>query len=110
MKLIDLKNKIGMNLIAVMGWIIGFTTLVCPNIWGDGSAIMLVLIVPIMLGFVCIFIGVYFIELLLGHIIKNKFFIENPIYNIFFILGLGISVVVLIISVSMFICIMYGRN
>lgn len=109
MKFANLKNKIGINLIVLLGWVALYYGFIAPHFWGDGSSFILVFFIPLLLIAIGICFCIYLIELLSGYKIKNKFILENKVYNIFFIIGLLVSVFTFIMCLYMFISVIFNR-
>ena len=104
MKFANLKNKIGMNLISYVGWLtipMYFDMVSTAKFFGAIGFLLLqklAIIIPLItLSFIT-----YVIEETLNHRIKNKFILENKIYNIIFIVGLAISTFIFIFFLYLF--------
>lgn len=84
----NLKNKFGMHLISICGYVLLYYIFIWPHFLPPGSGFGVVLVIPVIYAFILFFFIVYLIEIIFDHKIKNKFILKNPIYNIFFIIGL----------------------
>ena len=111
MKFANLKNKIGMNLISYVGWLtipMYFDMVSTAKFFGAIGFLLLqklAIIIPLItLSFIT-----YIIEETLNHRIKNKFILENKLYNLFFIIGLLISVFVFIFFMFLFITFVFMK-
>lgn len=97
MNLNDLKNSRSANIIAVSGWIIIlyplFIKFFCSSF--DGNVIGFIvcpIYIAIYFFILIISIFVYIFETSKNLKLKNKFILENKIYNMFFILGCIFSI------------------
>ncbi len=84
----NLKNKFGMHLISICGYVLLYFIFIWPYLMCEGVFIGLLWMIPII--YIALFYSfiIYIIELIANHKIKNKFILKNPIYNFFFIIGL----------------------
>ncbi len=84
----NLKNKFGMHLISICGYVLLYYIFIWPHFLPPGSGFGVILVIPII--YIALFYSfiIYIIELIANHKIKNKFILKNPIYNFFFIIGL----------------------
>lgn len=101
MKIDLLKNKLGMNLIAILGWFslilfIYMYVVTYPTL----GICLYVLFETILVG---LFLLVYFIEIIFKHQIKNKFILCNKLYHIFFVLGLLLSLLLVLFCIKIII-------
>ena len=96
MKFFNLKNKIGMNLIGISGFVFGayYCWVVLSGNTDENSVfgLFLLLLAVIVEIIICISIVIYCIEYALNHKIQNKFILENKIYNVFWLIGMFVSI------------------
>ena len=106
MKFFNLKNKIGMNLIGISGLIFG--AYYCWVILSRNSdennpfGLFLILLAVIVEIIICISIVIYCIEYVINHKIQNKFILQNKIYNIFWTVGMFISILLTLAFIAVF--------
>lgn len=98
MKITQLKIKLGMNIIAIIGWIalMLFFYMVLVNFPAIGIGIYTfceIILIGISL-LICI------VEQIFKHEIKNPFILNNKIYNVFFIIGLSLSAILILFFVK----------
>lgn len=97
MKFIDnLKNKIGLNIIAFCGWVyiyIFADTIINNSKYQNGEAFGLIFIFNIVECIILISFMIWLIELVLNHKIKNKFINKNITFCIFWIVGISAVIV-----------------
>ena len=108
--LVNLKNKFGMNLIAIIGWCIIYLYLWIQ--WTEykhhGTIGMFVLfLIEIVELLICIGLIIWIVEIVADHKIKNKFILENKIYNIFWIIGMCASLFLTSFTINLFVEALY---
>lgn len=103
MKFIDnLKNKIGMNMIAICGWVYIYLfadTIINNAEYQNGEAFGLVLIFNIIECIIFISFMIWLIELVVNHKLKNEFINTNIIFCIFWLIGILASLILNIIFI-----------
>jgi len=103
MKFIDnLKNKIGMIMIAICGWVyiyIFADTIINNSEYQNGEAFGLIFIFNIIECIIFISFMIWLIEIIANHKIKNELINNNSAFFIFWLIGILASLVFHIILV-----------
>jgi uncharacterized BrkB/YihY/UPF0761 family membrane protein len=98
MDLSKFKDSIGKNLFAVTGWVALFSYIYCEtipvSIYGLGMY-SFILYVGLFVFLIFLSLVIYTIETIYGKRIKNEFILKNKFYNVFWILGVFLSVLFL---------------
>lgn len=92
MKFFNLKNKIGMNLIALCGWTTLYFVFIWPLFLSEGAYFALIFVLMLIEAAIFICCIITFIEIGLAYRIQNKFILENKIYNVFWLIGMFVSI------------------
>ena len=102
MKFLELKNKIGMNLSYVCGWVALYYVFVWPYFLSDGAYFALIFVFPIIEAVILVCFVITLIEIGFEHKIQNKFILENKFYNVIWLIGMFVSFLLTCIFVILF--------